>query len=43
MDANSLGVFNTKDERLLAIKKLKDYDYQTYAEPMYQELGLKSN
>ena len=41
MDANSLGVFNTKDERLLAIKKLKDYDYQTYAEPMYQELDLK--
>ena len=41
-NANSLGVYNTKDERALAKNILKDYYYNQYVDPMYLEIDLKS-
>ena len=40
LNANELGVFNTKDERKLALSKLKDYNYQDYINPNYSEINL---
>ncbi len=42
-NANSLGVYNTKDERTLAISKLNNYDYTKYINPNYIEIKLKEN
>lgn len=41
-NANSLGVYNTKDERSLAISKLGNYDYKEYIDPNYPEINLKT-
>ena len=41
-NANSLGVYNTKDERALAISKLNNYDCNEYVDPNYPEINLKT-
>ncbi len=41
-NANSLGVYNTKDERALAISQLNNYDYNEYVDPNYPEINLKT-
>lgn len=41
-NANSLGVYNTKDERTLAISKLDNYDCNEYVDPNYPEINLKT-
>ena len=40
-NANSLGVYNTRDERKLAISKLHNYNYNEYIAPNYPEFNLK--
>ena len=39
-NANSLGVYSTKDERSLAISILNNYDYNRYIDPNYPEINL---
>lgn len=41
-NANSLGVYNVKDERALAISKLNNYDYNEYVDPNYPEINLRT-
>ncbi len=41
-NANSLGVYNVKDERTLAISKLGNYDYNEYVDPNYPEINLRT-
>lgn len=41
-NANQLGVYNTKDERALAISKLDNYDCKEYVDPNYPEINLKT-
>lgn len=41
-NANSLGVYSTKDERALAISKLNNYDCNEYVDPNYPEINLKT-
>ena len=41
-NANSLGVYNTKDERALAISKLNNYDCNEYVDPNYSKINLKT-
>ncbi len=41
-NANSLGVYNTKDERALAISKLNNYDSNEYVDPNYPVINLKA-
>ena len=41
-NANSLGVYNSKDERALAISKLNNYDFNEYVDPNYPEINLKT-
>ena len=40
-NANSLGVFNTKDERALALSRLHGFNYDDYVGPDYPEISLK--
>ena len=42
-NANSLGVYNTKDERALAISKLGNYDCNEYVDPNYPEINLRTS
>lgn len=42
MNANSLGVYNTKDEREHAVMSLKNFDYNEYIDPMYPKINLKT-
>ena len=41
-NSNSLGVYNTKDERKLALDKLKYYDYNQYIDPKYKKIDLNN-
>jgi hypothetical protein len=42
-NANSLGVYNVKDERALAISKLGNYDCNEYVDPNYTEINLRTS
>ncbi|MBQ2640192.1 MAG: transglutaminase domain-containing protein [Bacilli bacterium] len=41
-NAHFLGVHTIADEKELALKLLKDYDYNSYIDPKYEEININS-
>ena len=41
LNCNNFGIFNTKDERRIALERLEDFDVKDYINPNYKEIKIK--